>query len=531
MCTCKKNSRLDKLLKYLQGYFETVGGSLNNKDRVSLYDIYGYLLSSLYQLDDDGNKVFVDYNPDSNEFEIDVNRPLYVGSLRDNSDSKYVESRGYKYRNFYDEIVNFGFKPYDPENIDIDVALNSFVIDAEEDTEIPIEWINSVNNCNFQNKIRALCLTRVNFNIYEEYTGDGNLLIQYSGNYGIKRIDATSIGFKKGFTEPISATLLGFIDGSGVSEETGAVDRYGNIIHKHSVSVLMLPLMNESYYSDFVLYGHSDDNYESPYDYIIDRYKFDIPVNYGETVNARGQYEVVKVNFVNVDSKYSDLVPTDSCQFIGTLRNSTGSGSSPLYFGTRLDGSFNNIYCDRTKGIEVMCVPRKNYIDENINYYIKGAFFNGLYYTKFINSNKIMYLYNTNGNRNLSTKGDTIDLKVGRLPVINLTGKISKDDFDSSKPYIYILREGYNTSSGLLLFTYDNFDSDLILQVSDPLVNFTGNCYKLTSRTTFTIYCSSTAPNESYLCNKDDGNATDVYSLVCEPTLYNKEVQYTLTKL
>ena len=122
---------------------------------------------------------------------------------------------------------------------------------------------------------------------------------------------------------------------------------------------------------------------------------------------------------------------------------------------------------------------------------------------------------------------DTIELQVKRLPVVNLTGKISKDDFDSSKPYIYILREGNSGGNyGLLLFTYDNFDSNPILQVT----NASTFC-KLTKQTTFTIYCSSTAPNKSYLCNKDDGNATDVYKLVCQPTEMNEEVQYTLTKL
>ena len=81
------------------------------------------------------------------------------------------------------------------------------------------------------------------------------------------------------------------------------------------------------------------------------------------------------------------------------------------------------------------------------------AFLNGLYYTKFINSNKIMYLYNAEKEYIIKNIEDTIELQVKRLPVVNLTGKISKDDFDSSKPYIYILREGNSGGNyGLLLF-------------------------------------------------------------------------------
>ena len=164
-----------------------------------------------------------------------------------------------------------------------------------------------------------------------------------------------------------------------------------------------------------------------------------------------------------------------------------------------------------------------------MKYYFNSIFCNGLYNTRFLSSNKSVYLYNTDVIQDIDIS-DTIELGVKRLPVINLTGRVSKSDFNSSKPYIYILRDGDFGDYGLLLCKYADLDSDLILQVTDRDAS-SGDYRKLTKQTSFTIYCSSTAPNKSYLCDKNDGNATDVYRLVCQPTEMNEEVKYTLTKL
>ena len=135
-----------------------------------------------------------------------------------------------------------------------------------------------------------------------------------------------------------------------------------------------------------------------------------------------------------------------------------------------------------------------------------------------------MYLYNIEGNDKHVNISDTIELAVKRLPVINLTGKLLKSDFDSSKPYIYIDR-----GTNCLLCTYDDLDSDLIFQIVDE--SSSGEIQKLTKEVNYSIFCSSTAPDNRYSCNRNDGNATEVYKLVCQPTEMNEEVQYTLTKV
>lgn len=345
-------------------------------------------------------------------------------------------------------------------------------------------------------------------------------LTQYSGYYGIKRNGYEMIG---NYEYPLNY------------EDTGAIDSGGRIIQRAKASVLMLPVHNDDS-SKFKLLGHSNNNYGSEYNVEIEEYSFDSSVNYGEEVNAHGVNELVNVNFVNADSNYSDLVPTDSCQFIGDIANGVPKGNSvKVPFGNRWDAKLNDIYCNLNGSLLITHV-RKGYIQENINNYISGVFLNGLYNTRFLNKSKSMYLYNIEeSEENITSIGDTIELSVKRLPVINLTGKISKSDFDSSKPYIYILRDDVYDNSGLLLCRYDDLDSDLVLQVTDysSLGNYfsLGGFRMLTKETGFTIFCSSTAPDQLYLCNKTDGNATDVYRLVCQPTDMNKEVEHTLTKL
>ena len=71
MCYCKKNGRLEQLLRNLEGFFEYVG-SPQSGSRVSYSDIYEDLLTSLYQLDNNGNKVIIDLNTDIDRFVNDI---------------------------------------------------------------------------------------------------------------------------------------------------------------------------------------------------------------------------------------------------------------------------------------------------------------------------------------------------------------------------------------------------------------------------------------------------------------------------
>lgn len=514
MCTCKKNSSLEQLLKNLEGFFEYVG-SPQSGSRVSYEEVYEDLLTSLYQLDDDGNKVIVDYNDENFGFTIDVNRPVYVGSLRDNSDSYFVTTEGQHGGNYCNDIVTFGFKPTNHEYPEKSVTLRSLIIDAEEDSILPISYNEDTDECRFSSDVKALCLPKVNFYIYPKYDSTGlGYLPQYSGSYGIKRNGYEMIG---NYEYPLNY------------EDTGAIDQYGNIIQRAKASVLMLPIHNGNS-SNFRLFGHSDGNYGSEYDVDIEGYSFDSSVDYDQEVDARGVRDIVHVNFVNADSNHADLVPTDSCQFVGKISQGSMIAQSSIPFGTRWGDELNDIYCKLSDSLFIYTSLKKYGKNTREYYYMPGAFSNGLYNTRFLSSNKSMYLYNLDKSKNISIRA-TIELGVKRLPVINLAGKVSKSDFDSSKPYIYIVRDDASDvdDNGLLLCNYNDLDSDLILQVTDSSGSF--KYIKLTKQTSFTIYCSSTEPDESYLCSKKDGNATDVYKLVCQPTEMNEEVQYTLTKL
>lgn len=504
MCPCKKKS----VIEYLEGFFECVGspqsGSIEN-----YYDIYGYLLTSLYQLDDDGNKVVIDLDTTSNKFVIDANKPVYVGSLRDNSNSNYVTTT-HGNSNLLNDIGTLGFKPTIHESPDNYSTLRSFKLDAAENSVLPISYNKDTGECTFSSNVRALCLPKVNFYIYKKYFINGDALPQFGGYFGIKRNGYQKIG---NYEYPL------------VYEDTGAIDNEGNIIQRAKASVLMFPLINAGD-NKFKLLGHSDGNYGSNYDVEIEEYSFDSSVDYGQEVDASGVFGLVHVNFVNADSNHADLIPTDSCQFLGKIVHREGSVSSEPPFGVKWGAECNDIYC-KSNG-KLIIDGKKHYMDRSVDSYLGMTFLYGIYNTRFLSSNKSMYLYNVeNVLGNISIK-DSIDISVKRLPVINLTGRLLKSDFDSSKPYIYILRDDTD-DYGVQLCNYTDLDSDLVFQVTD---NYGSGKYKrLTEQTSFTIYCSSTGPDENYSCNKNDGNVTDVYRLVCQPTEMNEEVQYTLTKL
>lgn len=492
MCTCKKNARL----RYLEGFFDYAGSSLPYED------VYSFLLTSLYQLDDNGNKVLVDSDNESGKFKIDIDKPLCVGALFDNTS------------NLYNDIVKYGFKTID--NYDAKESENSVIIDADEDSVLPISCNEDTGVCTFDNNIRLLSLPRVNFYIYTMYSGAGVLRPEFSGDYRILRMGYGKTGSYHYPTE---------------FENTGAIDKYGNIIQRAKASVLMLP-SDKSTSGDFRLYGYyrQDGRLRTS---VIDNYSFDGSVGYGQEVDADGTYKLCHINFVNADINHADLVPTDSCQFVGRIQNKITVENRVSYinvpFGTIWGDELNDIYCNLS-GYLYINYSQKDY-NNNVSGYIDRVFLNGLYNTRFLSSNKSMYLYNVEhilGNISIE---DNIDIRVKRLPVINLAGKVSKSDFDSSKPYIYIVRDDADVYSdyGLLLCKYADLDSDLILQATDYAGS--GIYRKLTKQTSFTIYCSSSEPNESYLCDKNDGNATEVYKLVCQPTEMNEEVQYTLTKV
>lgn len=464
----------------------------------------------MYQLDDDGNKVVIDLDTASNKFVIDANKPVYVGSSIDNSNSNYVTTtQGVS--NLWNDISHLGFKPASHEFPSDYATLNSFILDAAKDSVLPISYNKSSGECTFSSNVRALCLPKVNFYIYKKYDVNGNALPQFGDYFGIKRDWYQKIG---NYEYPL------------FYEATGAIDEYGNIIHRAKASVLMLPPLDTTS-NRFKLLGHSDGNYGSNYDVDIEEYSFDTSVDYGQEVEARGVFGLVHVNFVNADSNHADLIPTDSCQFIGVINNRAGSVSTELNFGNKWDAECNNIYC-RLNGKLSVAYNKKHYMNSDTDTYLSMVFLNGIYNTRFLSSNKSMYLYNVeNVLGNISIK-DSIDISVKRLPVINLTGRMSKSDFNSSKPYIYIVRDD-SGDYGLHLCNYNDLDSDLVFQVTDD--HGTGKYKKLSEQTGFTIFCSSTEPDNNYSCNKNNINVTNIYRLVCNPTGMNEEVQYTLTKL
>ena len=403
--------------------------------------------------------------------------------------------------NLYDDIIRIGFKPiyYDY----IEKSENSVIIDADEDSVLPISYNEDTGVCTFSNNVRLLSLPRVNFYIYTQYDEVGVLRPEFSGSYFI---DRNTYVRSDPFNYPAEF------------ENTGAIDRYGNIIQRAKISVLMLPSDNADS-NKFKLIGIYEQNGMNS-SRKIDDYSFDSSVSYGQEVDAYGSHKLVHVNFVNADSNHADLVPTDSCQFIGTIFYKSGETVySIIPFGNKWGIECNDIYFSkRYDGIQVRRTTKK-YID--IDRYMQLSLINGLCNIKLVNKDKPMYLYSIEGNDIGIGINDTIDLAVKRLPVINLTGKLLKSDFDSSKTYIYVKKKSSGMNINSLLCNYNDLDSELISQFG----------IKLSMETNLEIYCSSTAPDEQYKCDLNDGNAIKVYDLVCQPTEMNEEVQYTLTKV
>ena len=125
-----------------------------------------------------------------------------------------------------------------------------FIIDADEDSVLPISYNEDSDECQFSSNVRALCLPKVNFYIYIKYDSSGRVLPQFGGYYGIKR---------NGYE------MIGNFEYSSTREDTRAVDSRGNIITRCPVSVLMLPIHNDDS-SKFKLLGPSDGKYGSDYD-------------------------------------------------------------------------------------------------------------------------------------------------------------------------------------------------------------------------------------------------------------------------
>ena len=523
MCHCKKNGRLKKLLKKLEGFFECIGSPQNNSI-VSYEEVYGDLLTPLYQLDDDGNKVIVDWDTEANGFIIDVNRPVYIGALRDNSDSNFVTTVDNGRGNSYNDIVKYGFKPTIHEFVDKNKILRSFVIDAAEDSVLPISYDKDTDVCRFDNNIRVLCLPKVNFYIYPKYDREGvNYSPEYSGYYGIKR-EVNGYWYTGNYEYPFER------------EDTKAVDEYGNIIQRDKASVLMLPIHNDTN-GEFWLMGHSDGKYGDNYNLGIEKYKFDTSVSYGEEVNAhgisRGIHDIVHVNFVNADSNHADLVPTDSCQFLSSLRSGNG-GIIP--FGTKWDCELNDIYCDVTTNIgsdNSFSFRVSRYKSDIVRVYIQNSVANFAYNTKHLDNTKDMYLYNLDTNYNLDIKeiGDSITIPVKRLPVLDLSGILNISDFDSTKEYIYIAVD--RNHDGFYLTKYSEFSNDIQLQLVDNFMDIPNHDTptNLSKERYIDIYCASEAPDEYGVCRMYPDNSKLIYRITCPPTEMNEEVQYTFKKM
>ena len=522
MCYGKKNGRLENSLRNLEGFFEYVG-SPQSGSSIRYDEVYEDLLTSLYQLDDDGNKVVIDWNSDNNGFVIDVKKPVYVGSLRDNSTSNFVTTEGQSRGNSYNDIVKYGFKPTVGELPDKNVTLRSFVIDADEDSVLSISYNANANECKFSGIVRALCLPKVNFYIYPVdskgvFAHNDTSLPKFSGNFGIKRNGYNVTGYYTCHLE---------------YENTGALDSRNNIIQRAKLSVLMLPIHDDNS-SKFKLLGHSAGEYGSSYDVELEEYSFDSSVDYDEEVNARGVYDIVHVNFVNADSNYADLVPTDSCQFLSVLSSTDGHGRGyPIPLGNKWGSGLNDIYTSVTGIISadnnISNSKIEQYESDKIKNYMRECFPRNAYNTKHIDNTKDMYLYNLDTNYKLDIKeiGDSITIPVKRLPVLDLSGILNISDFDSTKEYIYV--SGNMSMSGFYLTKYSEFSNDIHLQV----VSDSRNPTSLDNEMHLYIFCSSDAPvpNDRGICSCEYLNSKIVYDITCKPTKMNEEVKYTLKKM
>ena len=498
------------MLKYLEGFFDCIGSPLSGS-RVSLKDIYGDLLTSLYQLDDDGNKVIIDCSGENNNFVIDVNKPVYVGSLRDNSKSNFVTG-GFGNSNLYDDITSLGFKPAIQNNAWGSSLLKSFIIDVDEDSVLPISYDENGDYYVFSDKVEALCLPKVNFYIYQKSNGEGGYIPEFTDGFGIKRV-----GFDK----------IGYFDSTYEFEETGAVDKFGNFISRAKASVLMLP--TDNYDNKFELFGHSNGEPDSGFDAKIEEYSFDSPIGYGGEVDAKGRFGLAKIKFVNEDARYANLVPTDSCQFIGEIfdddnRDEIMNTPTNVYLGNNWDTGVNDeVYCCLDSRL-YLYYEQKEYTDIRVSSYIRNALTIGLYNTRHFGYEP-MYLYNicSESLNNIYIRDNTLEIPVKRLPVVNLTGKLSKSRFDPNKPFIYIYITG-GTGKGVFLCMYDDLDSDLIFQVAEHYMG-------LSSVIRFTIFCSATAPDEYFIKNINSVDDSQVYRLTCQPTEMNEDVLYDLRQL
>lgn len=515
MCTCKKNSRLEPLLRYLEGFFECVGSPLSGS-RASLKDIYGDLLTSLYQLDDGGNKVVIDCSEDGDNFVIDVNKPVYVGSLRDNSESNFVTG-GLGDSNLYSDIASLGFKPTNPEYRGVHHLLSSFIIDAEEDSVLPISYDEAGDYYVFSNNVKALCLPKVNFYFYQKSIGEDGEYNPIYG-FGIKREGSEEMGY------------LRFSYSDYVFRPTGAVDKFGNAIQRAELSVLMLP--TDNYGNSFELFNYTADAPHGEFGSKLEVYTFDSSVGYGEEIDAKGRRGLAKVRFVNEDERYAKLVPTDSCQFIGQIfdeddRDEIWGIHEHVYLGSNWDTGINNeVYCGLDSRL-YLNYDMHEYTDRSVDKYIRNALTFGLYNTRHF-GDASMYLYNISSESldNIYIRDNTLELPVKRLPVVNLTGKLSKSRFDPNKPYIYIFKnEGYEMPKhGVFLCEYKDLDSDLIFQVAD-------NYRWLSEMTKFVIFCSAIKPNEDFLRGTDDTEFSYVYKLTCQSTEMNEDVLCGATPL
>lgn len=294
----------------------------------------------------------------------------------------------------------------------------------------------------------------------------------------------------------------------------------------------MLP--TDNYGNKFELFGHSNGETDSDFDDKIEEYYFDGSIGYSEEVDAKGRRGLAKVRFVNEDEEYANLVPTDSCQFIGQIfdeddRDEVWNLHTHVYLGSNWDTGVVNdeVYCGLDSRLYLNS-DMHEYTDRSVDTYIRNSLNIGLYNTRHF-GNASMYLYNMSSESldNIYIRDNTLEIQVKRLPVVNLTGKLSKSRFDPNKPYIYIFKtEGYEMPNhGVFLCEYKDLDSDLIFQVAD-------NYRWLSERTEFVIFCSDIEVDyETSLISLEGMTISASYRLICQPTEMNEDVLCNVTPL
>lgn len=498
----------------------TEGGTLGKS--ATLDKVYGYLLSSMYQIVGD-SKVYLDYNS-KNKFAIDVEKPLYLGEYRDNSTSRYQEVHGnHDSKNYYNDIIKYGFKPADFWNLNDwneynhDTSFNAFVIDGEVDSQIPITYDDGSNLAYFTNGLNLICLPKVAFTIYMENGTNGKPLEMYNLAAWIKR-NGYDVGALADPEYDVSTTQ--------------ALDKDGNVIRKMTCYALMLPTDNAD--NNGFMLGFTEDGSNINY---VDSYTFDGQLEFGKEIKAIASKEVVSVTFVREPS--TDFTPMKAAQYVGILKQD----GNIIPFGTNNSNNFTSIYIDTTKEISVENVKGYPSVTSKntLSGYINNALNIGAYSAQYGFADGSSAVFQSEGylvttkdtTVKLSVVDNNINLPISRLPVLMCA--FNYEDFDETKPYIYATKyneaDGAIEQNGVLISNYEE-----LVAGRQPMLQVVGeNGKNITSNDSFTlrIFCSATlASSPDYtIYTGDIDDETYVYEITLSPTDLNEDVTHTYTKL